>query len=207
MFSNFNNCLYSLKDNLFQVCFAFLCAVDKFIRILFKVKNFGIIGVAAVLLPCLVYICPLFGGQVVSEDLKSFQMAVDIPGQQKLVQIVGTCAAGDFSVVLQENEFREEGIPEFCGGFVELLSSQKIGGVFVSFLNQFNASFISEACAQGSTAKTGKDRGDSTNNSNRFSGHNTISFQWVAGYIALLIMLMIFSWGMGLWIFYYFTQR
>lgn len=207
MFSKLNNCFYSLKGNLFQVCFAILYTVGRFIGILFKVKNFGIIWAVAVFLPCFVYICPLFGGQVAPICFDSFQMAVAISGQQKLMKIVGTCTAGDFSVVLQENEFREKGDSEFCGGFIELLPSQKIGGVFVSFLNQFHAGFISEACAQGSAAKTSEDGGDSTNNSDRFSGHNTVSFQWVVGYIALLIMLMIISWGLGLWVFYIYTQR
>ena len=49
-------------------------------------------------------------------------MAVDIPGQQELMQIVGTCTAGNFSVVLQKNEFREEGIPELFSSFVKIIS-------------------------------------------------------------------------------------
>ena len=207
MFSELNNCFNSFKGNLFQACLVISYFVGRFIRILFKVKNFGIIGAVAVLSPCFVNICPIFGGQMVSENLKSFQVAMNVSEPQKFTKVVTTSEVPDVSIVFQKSDFGKKSISKISSGFIKLLPRQKISSVFVGFLNQLHASFISEACAQGSSAKTCEDGSNGTNNSDRSSRHNTISFQWVVGYIALLIILMIFSWGIGLWVFYIFTQH
>jgi hypothetical protein len=87
------------------------------------------------------------------------------------------------------------------------LPLHKVNVVFMCCLNQFHASFISEACAQSSATKASDDSSNSTNNSDTFRGHSEVSFQWIISYIALLIILMVLSWCAGLGIFYYFTQR
>ena len=56
-------------------------------------------------------------------------------------------------------------------------------------------------------AKTSEDSSNSPSNSDKFSGHDAVSFQWAICYIFTLVILMILSWGLGLWVFYYFTQR
>jgi hypothetical protein len=133
MFSKFKNFLNSLKRKSFQVRFTSSCVTGRFAGILLKVNSFWVIGVTAILLPSLVYICPVFSGQVVSEDLKSFQVAEDVSSLQKLIKSsVASFTVRDTSVVLQENKFREKGVSEICGCFVEFNDIVKFEGISVS---------------------------------------------------------------------------
>lgn len=119
--SEFKNLLYSFKGNLFHVFFI----------ILFKVKSFGIVGMVAILLPFFINIYPLFGGQVISENLKSFQVAMDIPVEQNFTKAVGTPNISGVSIVFQENDFREKGGPKKSSGFIELNDTVKFEGVSI----------------------------------------------------------------------------
>ena len=84
MFGKFKYILKIFKGKVFKFFFAFFA--DVFGGILFKVKNIGIICAFAILLPCLIYASPVGSGEMVSKDLKGFQVAVDIPGKQKLIE-------------------------------------------------------------------------------------------------------------------------
>jgi hypothetical protein len=88
--------------------------------------------VTTILLPCLINASLLFGGQVASEDLKSFQVAVDIPMEKKFTEVAGTTSLGDFSIMSQEDEFWIKGISECSGGFVEFRDVVKIKGISIS---------------------------------------------------------------------------
>jgi len=122
------------------------------------------------------------------------------------VASISTCSISERVIrekPLLFNESRLEG----NSGFIELLPLHKVNSIFVSFLNQFHTSFISEVCAQSSTAKSGNDSRNSTDNNDTGSGHDKVSFQFVIGYIILLIFCMCIGWAGGLWFFYYFIQR
>lgn len=124
MFSKFKNFLYSLngfRGKFFQLLFAFLFTVRRFVGKSTNVKNFGIIEVVT-LLPCFIYISPLFGGQALSEDLKGFQMVVDVTKPQEFAKVVGASNSTDVSVVFQKAELRDKSILECFGGFIESLS-------------------------------------------------------------------------------------
>jgi len=123
MSSKLNNCFYSFKSNFFHAFFA----------ILLKVKNFGIIRAAAVLLPCSIYADPLFGGQIASEDLQGFQVAVNIPMEQNLIKAVGTSNISDVGIMFNENDFREKCSLEKGGGFIAFADIVNSKGVSIAY--------------------------------------------------------------------------
>ena len=118
MFSKFKNIFYSIKSKFFQDCFTILRVV--FAGILFKVKSARFIGMVAILLPCLIYVGLLFGGQVVSEELKGFQVAVDMSKPQEFAKIAAASEVPDVGIVSQKDDFGKKGIPENGSGFIEL---------------------------------------------------------------------------------------
>lgn len=104
----FKNFLYSFKGN--------------FARILIKTKSLLVVCIIAIFLPCLVETSFLFGGEIVPEDLKSFQMTMEVSVRQLLTDITGSATARYVGVVPQEDDFREKGIAEGCGCFAEFIS-------------------------------------------------------------------------------------
>ena len=174
MFSKFKNCLYSLQGNLFQGCFIV------FVGILLKITVF---------LPCLVYGNPLFGGQVIPEDIKHFQLAEDVSGPQKLLEGgISSFTFGKNGVMFQKSDFTEKGVSEGSGGFIKFGNVVNAESVFVS-------DPPSNQCANNS--KT-------TGNEYKFVG-TKIQF-WLALLFGGLLGLII---GAGIlhFIFYLITQR
>ncbi len=117
MFGKFKYILKIFKGKVFKFFFAFFA--DVFGGILFKVKNIGIICAFAILLPCLIYASPVGSGEMVSKDLKGFQVAVDIPGKQKLIEGgISSFTFGKNGVMFQKSDFTEKGTPKGGGGFI-----------------------------------------------------------------------------------------
>ena len=89
MFAKFKDFLNSLKSKLLQFL-ALGFSLRRLVGILCKSWFIWMVIVTTILLPCLINASLLFGGQVVSEDLKSFQVAVDIPMEKKFTEVAGT---------------------------------------------------------------------------------------------------------------------
>ena len=145
-----------------------------------------------IVFPCLIEAFPFFDGQNKHEHIKSVPVIIESLSQGIISSAVNRTLW--FDVGNEKGKFLGESFFKY--------------GVFpISFLplNQFHTSFISEACAQGSSSKPSDDGSNRTNNSDTFSGHESVSIQWVIGYIVLLIILMVLSWCAGLGIFYFFT--
>ena len=118
MFSKFKKLLNIIQGNLFQGCFII------FVGILFKLTIF---------LPCLVYGYPLLGGQVIPEDIKSFQVAEKIPRPHELLKTgIGSFTFGKKGIMFQVNEFAAEGVSEGSGGFIKFGNVVNAESVFVS---------------------------------------------------------------------------
>ncbi len=105
MFSKFKNLLKVFKRKIFIV---------------------GILCEITIFLPYLVYGNPLFGGQIVSENLKGAQMIADIVGLQILPNI-GSVPAASVDTEFQKVELIDKGISKFGSGFVEVLPVDKAG--------------------------------------------------------------------------------
>jgi hypothetical protein len=119
--SKFNKLLYSFKGNPFDVSFALRYVASRFAGILLKANGLWVVWIAAILLPCLIDIGFLFGGEVASIDLKGLQMTVEVSKKQSLVNIIGSITPSDLGVVFQKNKFRKKSISEFSSSFIEIL--------------------------------------------------------------------------------------
>lgn len=94
----------------------------------FKSKLFiiGVLCKIAIFFPCFVYGYPLFGSQIVSENLKDNQMRSDIMSLQILPNIRSiTTARAD--VVFQKIKLNDKGVSKFSGSLIKILSVDKTG--------------------------------------------------------------------------------
>jgi hypothetical protein len=132
-FSKLQYTFNAIQGQSFKLFFIILSPIGNFPRILLKKGNTWTVGMTAILFPCFINIYPLARGQVVLEDLKSSQMAVDISGLQKLIESsITSFTFGSRSVVPQKNKFMEKGISKLCGGFIEFNDIVKLVGISIS---------------------------------------------------------------------------
>jgi hypothetical protein len=133
LFSKFQYFFNTIQRQNFKLFFVILSLIRSFPGILLKKRNAWVVGMTAVFLPCFVNVYPVAGGQIVFEDFKSPQVAVDISRLQKLIEgSVGSLTFWCRSVVSQKNKFMEKRISELCGGFVESNDVLDFEGVSVS---------------------------------------------------------------------------
>ena len=85
----------------------------------------------AILLPCLIYSHPLFGGQVGPEDFNSFQVPVNICKLQEFAKVTTTPEITDVGIVSQKSDFREKSISKDSGGFVKFGNTVNFEGISI----------------------------------------------------------------------------
>ena len=121
-FSKFQYFFNATKSQTFKLLFVIFPFICNFPRILFKKRNIWIVGVTTILLPCLINVSLLSGGQTGLENNKGFQMPVNVGKMQEFTKIVATSKVPEVSIMSQEGDFRQKSVSKDGSGFVELLS-------------------------------------------------------------------------------------
>ena len=156
------------------------------------------IVISIVLLPCLIEPLPAFGNEerhkikdgetvLVESALKEFGGISIVPAKRRV----------------QGKKLIFESRSEFSSGVIELLPVQNPDSVGVGFLNKLDAGTISEMGAKGGRPNSSKGAGDHSQNSDRFGGHDEVSFMFIIMVAVGMIVCPLF----GIWLGWTLVER
>lgn len=143
MFCKLKNIFNSFKSQLFLIIHALFPSTGS--MILLKPRICFYFGVIAIILPCFINVYPLFGGQIIFEHFKGRQVPLDVTGRQNMIEIIRPLAFVNFSVMTQEDDFREESVSEFSSGLIKFFNPT------ASFTKDMVAQSTNQGTAQSET--------------------------------------------------------